>query len=455
MNRHHGIVMKELNLPQQVARRDAERIRAYGENLSFFTGGQWQGRPRRGERRLTFNYVRVLLEKVTSYMASSSSIVIEPVEPDEEGMRRARQAEAAVRRTYEDNRLEELDLATELDAAVLGDGCYKVIWDPDERRVRISAPDVQGIHVWWVADDPSKVRRVASSYRISAEDAASLYNVKVGGSEKGVIVVEGWTDSLFQLWVGDNLVDERSNPYGFIPFIIFPNLREPKKFWGTSDVPILMEPARELNRALSQLSTILELSGNPIAVLEGVEESRDIAVEPGAVWELPEQARAYLLDLLQGGGAKLHTDYIKLVYDALHDLSEAPRISFGRNPQRLSGVALEMEMHPLLQRVYRKRLIRSWVYRRRVEMTLRMMERYVGHDFGDLWIRVEWGPLLPQDRSRLVNQERSLVEAGIHSRRRAMERLGITDPESEQQTIRRESEQAPMNETATETTSRD
>ena len=177
--------MKELNLPQQVARRDAERLRAYGENLNFFTGGQWRGRPRRGERRLTFNYVRVLLEKVTSYMASSSSIVIEPVEPDEEGMRRARQAEAAVRRTYEDNRLEELDLATELDAAVLGDGCYKVIWDPDERRVRISAPDVQGIHAWWVADDPSKVWRVASSYRISAEDAASLYNVKSRRQREG------------------------------------------------------------------------------------------------------------------------------------------------------------------------------------------------------------------------------------------------------------------------------
>ena len=323
MIREQKLVMNELNLPQQVARRDSERIRAYGENLSFFTGGQWQGRPRRGERRLTFNYVRVLLEKVTSYMASSSSIVIEPVDPGEEGMRRARQAEAAVRRTHEDNRLEELDLATELDAAVLGDGCYKVIWDPDERRVRISAPDVQGIHAWWVADDPSKVWRVASSYRISTDDAASLYNVKAGGSEKGVTVVEGWTGSLFQLWAGDSLVDERPNPYGFIPFIIFPNLREPKKFWGTSDVPILMEPARELNRALSQLSTILELSGNPIAVLEGVEESRDIAVEPGAVWELPEQAKAYLLDLLQGGGAKLHADYIKLVYDALHDLSES------------------------------------------------------------------------------------------------------------------------------------
>ncbi len=32
----------------------------------------------------------------------------------------------------------------------------------------------------------------------------------------------------------------------------------------------LAEPNRELNRAFSQLSQILELSGNPIAVLEGV-----------------------------------------------------------------------------------------------------------------------------------------------------------------------------------------
>ena len=432
--------MEGVDLPQLVARRDAQRLQAYAENLSFFAGRQWRGRPRIGERRLTFNYVRGLLEKVTSYMAAGGALAMEPVELSDEGLAQARSAEIAMRRVYQDNRLAELDVATELDAAVLGDGCYKVIWDPEERRVRVTAPDVQGIFAWWVGDDPSRVWRVASRYDISAEDADQMYNVKAGGADRAVSITEGWTRSAFQLWVGNALVDERPNPYGFIPFIIFPNLRDPKRFWGVSDVPILMEPARELNRALSQLSTILELSGNPIAVLEGVEEARDIAVEPGAVWELPDQARAYLLDLLQGGGAKLHADYIKLVYDVLHDLSEAPRISFGHNPQRLSGVALEMEMHPLLQRVQRKRVIRAWVYRRRAEMALSLLNQFTGQEFGDLWIRVDWGPLLPQDRTRLVQQERSLVESGIHSRRRAMERLGVTDPASEMQAIRRETE---------------
>ena len=166
----------------------------------------------------------------------------------------------------------------------------------------------------------------------------------------------------------------------------------------------------------------------------------------GRLGSFPDQARAYLLDLLQGGGAKLHADYIQLVYDALHDLSEAPRISFGHNPQRLSGVALEMgDAPPAARRAQAAYPVLGLPAARGDGLS--MLERYAGQDFSDLWIRVDWGPLLPQDRTRLVQQERSLVEAGIHSRRRAMERLGIADPESEQQTIRRESEQSTMNET--------
>ena len=430
--------MEDLTLPQQVARMDLDRLRAYRENLEFYRGSQWPGPRRRNERRLVFNYARVLVEKLASYLVAGVSFSLLPVEPEPEAEERARQAELAVRRVYEENRLEELDFDTELDAAVLGDGCYKVTWDAQEERVRVTAPDVQGLYAWWVGDDPSRVWRVASRYRLTREEASMLYGDLPGDRKQEVNVLEVWTASDFQLWVEDALVEERANPYGFIPFVIFPNLREPKQFWGVSDLPVLIEPARELNRALSQLSTILELSGNPIAVLEGVEEAHDIAVQPGAVWELPEQARAYLLDLLQGGGVKLHTDYIDLLYRAMHDLSEAPRISFGDNPRSLSGVALEMEMHPLLQRIRRKRLIRTAVYRQRIEMVLRILEQRQGATFGPLRVHILWGPVLPQDRTRVVQQERALVEVGLHSRRRAMEELGVDDPQGEMERIREE-----------------
>jgi hypothetical protein len=52
-------------LPQKIARMDTERLRAYRENLDFYGGAQWVGTPRRRERRLTFNYARTFIDKIT------------------------------------------------------------------------------------------------------------------------------------------------------------------------------------------------------------------------------------------------------------------------------------------------------------------------------------------------------------------------------------------------------
>ena len=211
------------------------------------------------------------------------------------------------------------------------------------------------------------------------------------GRSRRIDVVEVWTAERFELWVDNTLLEEKANPYGFIPFVIYPNLRQPKQFWGTSDISPIRESVRELNRALSQLSMILELSGNPIAVLENVTETQDIAVQPGAVWELPERARAYLLDLLQGGGVQLHIDYVNLIYRTLHDLGEAPRTAFGESRANLSGVALNLELDPLLKKVQRKRLIRSAAYVRRNEMILRILEQETGVSYAPHRSRIVWG----------------------------------------------------------------
>jgi hypothetical protein len=212
-----------------------------------------------------------------------------------------------------------------------------------------------------------------------------------------------------------------------------------------SDMEPIKEPLRELNRAMTQLSMILELSGNPIAVLENVEEARDITVQPGAVWEVPEKARAYLLDLLHGGGVGLHVDYANLVLRTLHDLAEVPRSAFGENRQALSGVALQMELDPLLKKVQRKRLIRAAAFRRRNEMILRILEQETGERFAPgrsagepCRTRIVWGPVLPQDRSRLVEDETRLVSAGVHSRRTAAGLLDVADPDGEWERWREE-----------------
>ena len=425
--------MANQTIPQQLARLDATRLRAYAENLAFYQGEQWpDNRRSRRERRLVFNYAKALIEKTTSYLMTGLNFAVDPADDSPGARETARRSEKALLDVYEANQLAQLDFDTELDAAVLGDGVFKVTWDTVERRVRVSAPDVQGIYAWWLGDDMSRLWRVASRYTLLPEEVEMLHGVKpTRARANGSEVVEVWTDADFELWLDNVRIEQKANPYGFIPFVIYPNLREPKQFWGVSDIPAVSESARELNRALSQLSMILELSGNPIAVLENVGESQDIAVQPGAVWELPERARAYLLDLLQGGGVKLHVDYVDLIYRTLHDLGESPRTSFGENRQGLSGVALNVEIDPLLKKVQRKRLIRGAAYRRRCEMILRLLEQFSGETYAPYHARVIWGSILPQDRSRLVDDEVRLVGAGVHSRRRAANELGVEDPEEE------------------------
>ena len=388
-------------LPQQLATLDLDRLRRYREFLDYYEGRRGAP-PRRGrDRVVNFNYARAIVEKGAAHLVSDHRPRVVPLEDGPEGRRRAAAAERALLDAWEQNDLTRLDLETEIDTAVLGDGAFKVVWDERERRIVVSAPDVQGLYAWWNGDDVRRLWRVASRYELAAEQLAARLGRPpraVGGRRaRTVEVIELWTAERFELWVQGERAKSRPNPYGVIPFAIYPNLPRPKQFWGISDIEPLRESIAELNRTFTQLSRILELSGNPIAVLENVEEARDIAVQPGAVWELPEQARAYLLDLLQGGGVRLHVEYAELVFRTLHDLAETPRIAFGESGGDRSGVALQLELDPLLRRVARKRMIRSAALRQRDRLILRVLGHHSGQSFEGVRTEIDWGPVFARD----------------------------------------------------------
>ncbi|MDO8751296.1 MAG: portal protein, partial [Dehalococcoidia bacterium] len=72
--------MNQPTLPQLISRMDSERLRRYRDNLAFYNGAQWQGRARPGERRLTFNYAKVVVDKVVSYLLPGMNTIVEPVD---------------------------------------------------------------------------------------------------------------------------------------------------------------------------------------------------------------------------------------------------------------------------------------------------------------------------------------------------------------------------------------
>jgi hypothetical protein len=420
---------------------DTTRLAAYRTNLDFYNGSQWQQTSR--NRQLVFNYAKVSIDKITSFLMQGLGFACypNPTNPTNSTNStnsmnstnalnaRVRKAEQLLRNVHDQNAIQQLDYETEVDAAILGDGCYKVTWDPDQKRIRITSPDVSGIFAWWLGDDTTRVWRVASRYTLTKDEVQILYQASI--EKANAAITELWTPADLSLYLDDDLIESKPNPYGFIPFIIFPNVKKPKQFWGESDVPVMVQPQRELNRALSQLSRILELSGNPIAVLENVASAEDIKVQPGALWTIPEDAKAYLLDLLQGGGVRLHVDYIDLLYRSLHDISEMPRAAWGGIERDLSGSALRIELSSLIQKVIRKRTIRTNVYHQRNAMILQLAEKYLGENFQEVQHRVIWGQILPQDVDRQAQTEQLLVQAGVHCRRTAMDEMGIRDPDEE------------------------
>jgi len=166
------------NFINELGRRDSERLKTYQTLLNFYQGQQWPERPRWGEKRLVFNYARLLVDKITSYLMSGKSFAVDAVEDSEQVRKQAQCAETALREVFEQNNLEQLDLETETDGAVMGDAAYKIFWDASAKTVRVTAPDIQGIYAWWQGDDGAKIWRVASKYRLSAEECEQLYGRK-------------------------------------------------------------------------------------------------------------------------------------------------------------------------------------------------------------------------------------------------------------------------------------
>ena len=418
----------DVPFPGTLTARDAGRRSGYGRFLDFYDGAQWEGRRVERERRLVYNYTQIIIDRAAAVLLHNMVMTVDRTPgstEEEEGL-----ARESIEELVRVNGLGTLDLETEIDCAVAGDAVYKVTWDVEAAQVRITSPDAARVWAWWRPDNVHLVTQVAEQYEMDAGRVEQLYGVVVPGDE--LTITERWTAATVEVWAGRDMVTSQANPYGFIPYVIMPNIRRPKKFWGESDIPVLQGITRELNRELSTLSAIMELSGNPVAVLEGVDAASNIAIAPGAVWELPVESKAYLLDLFSGGAVRAHVDYVSMLYRAMHDLAETPRSVFGDSQSTFSsGVAIELDMTPLLFKVRRKRLSRGLSYTERARMALRLLTLYAGLPDRKWGLTVQWGDVLPRDLTDEVRREQVRVESKTSSRQAAMERLGVPDSVAE------------------------
>lgn len=418
--------------PEDLLQQDGNRVAEYTRWRAFARGIQWEERPGypAPPRRMTFNYARALLRKTASYVFPQPvafSIVTDHKDPTT-----THPAERVLAQLVADLDLASLDLELEIERSTIGDAAVKVTWDTAAKRPRVVSVDPATLSAEWSPDNPREPRAITQTYTLPGW-ALLPYGIDVKNDQQLQTVTETWTLETWTITVsGTDLHRQEKNPYGWIPYLVIPNDPHPRRFWGRSDLLDLQDVTVEFNRELSVLSQIMEISGAPIAVLENVDGSDGITTRPGAKWELPADSRAYLLDLLQGQGVRLHTDYLDQLRTTMHDLSETPRTAFGDTGRALSGAALEVEIQPLVQRVWRKRNTWNRFYRERNRRLLDLAALYGTTPIGpERTTEAIWPSVLPSDDDANVRNQVQLVGAGIRSRYSAGVALGDADPEHE------------------------
>ena len=96
--------------PSQLINRDLDRVKDYKQLLDFYHGRHWEGYARRGEKRLTFNYAKVIIDKIASYLMSGITFAVEATEDCDESRASAQRAEQALHQVYEESNTKEFQL---------------------------------------------------------------------------------------------------------------------------------------------------------------------------------------------------------------------------------------------------------------------------------------------------------------------------------------------------------
>jgi hypothetical protein len=445
---------------------DGARLRRYRQYQDFYEGRHFE-RARNGRSNLVLNYARAIVDKGIAYLLGRGvGFGVAPRrEASARDRRRAAEAEQLLYDVAWENDVEAVDLQVAQNSAVLGDGVYKVLWDPSPSLrsgsgqaagggIRILSVDPRTFFATWAGDDPATLRRVEVLYSLSAEDLAlGGYGLAAGeaealcGSDGTAEVVERWTPTELEIVVARTTTRRGANPYGFIPFVHVPNLPLANEPWGQSDLVDVIPINREIDERVSDQADVIRFHADPPVVFRGVTDHADLAVGPGTVWDIPSDADVKLLEW-QGQPVAVE-EHIERLYRTLYEVTETPRSAFGDSGRVLSGVALETELRPIVQRTLRKRAWWTRALRRRSTLVLELARRFgtgqgVGRAGGSVRaqqaaplpvephrVRVLWPPMLPQDDETEVQNQVRLVAAGLRSHRTAMDALGTESPEEE------------------------
>lgn len=449
---------------------DQRRFRAYKYFLDFYKGRQWdqngEYNPAYGNasvldqefNRRTHNHAKNVLDKLVAFlvkepwsirMAAELEDMMEDDDINTPDAVEENPAYKTLEAVWTANNRHSFSYKMAFMGMITGDVWIKLSYDEDfyaegVGELKIDVLDSRTVMPFFDGHDRDKMIGCRIQYPTK--------ELQSDGEVKTVNYTEVHTDSTIAYFIDG--VEDRvvPNPLGELLVVHIKNEPLPFERYGRSVMYDLINPSKEYNEKISDLSEILAYHAAPITIVKG---ARVQSLEKGAkkIWGgIPKDGDVYNLSLDADLSSSL--DYIDRLKQHIHESSGVPEEVLGKvqSVSNTSGSAMHLQYQPLLDRIQAMQIEYGKGLRQINKLILRFYEAVGALELPEdispalkYKTSIQWGDALPRDRSIDLADISTEIGLMIESKRGALRRLGIENPEAKLKEIKEESiEQAEM-----------
>jgi Phage portal protein, SPP1 Gp6-like len=290
-------------------------------------------------------------------------------------------------------------------------------------------------------------------------------------SDRRIPVLEVWTDKNYMKVVGGEVIYNGANTYGFVPYVVIPNIDSTEDVWGLSDVDALIPLNQELNELLSEHRYITRRWMNPTIVWEGAPpgyaETAANILGGGGILPTRPGGRIYFL-AHEGQGPDI-TGLMERLRTWGIEVAGLNEIAWSGQPPGgwQTAPSLEINFSTILATLGAKQTMWAAGLKKLFYMLLELgaeqkdigvvdspyaktakdrSMRLTGKDIGGhRSIKVEWPGLMPKDDMSAARFEMEKHAGKVQSKFTTLEKLGFDFPSDELQRLEEEMRNEGLN----------
>lgn len=431
------------------------RMQRYAANWAWYLGHHHMYRREMGEPQLVFNYVRAFADFINSFTFGKGIMFHSP------------EATSAIvpylLQTVWEEHNDKPTILWEIGqyGGISGDVFVKVAYEPPyvnptnnmpmPGRVRVLPLNPAFCFPVWHPHDRSRMIQFKQKYKFWA--------IADDGSRQVMTYTEIVTDTSIQEYVNDEMINERVNPLGIIPIAYTQNFPVASSPWGLSDIQDIISLNREYNEKAITIGDIINYYSAPVTVVLGAKAS-NLERGPRKVWAIPSKdARVENLQLMDDLAGPL--GYMELIKQAMHEMTGVPAQALGQMQpvSNTSGVALQIQYQPLMNRYAVKRIQYTRLFKTINELVIRTAALYEPqllaynpvfssamikpdqYDLLDITDPVSvrstivWPSPMPMDILLTINEVQAKMAMGLESKRGALRELGENFPDQKMREV--------------------